>query len=238
MQILLTCEHGGHDVPPEYAPLFAGADDVLASHRGWDPGALELAKFLAERLEVTLLPVTVTRLLIEPNRSLHHRRLFSEFTRPLPKSERQVIIDRFYTPHLQRVTAAVESLLKKSHRVLHIGVHSFTPVFDGVPRNCDIGLLYDPQRILDRQFCHDWQQALRAATPQLRVRLNYPYRGISDGLTTSLRRRFAPEQYLGMELEFAHDWKVDRRDKWPEFCETLLQTLKSAYAKAGTRADV
>ena len=36
----LTCEHGGNRIPREYAHLFRGARAVLASHRGWDPGAL------------------------------------------------------------------------------------------------------------------------------------------------------------------------------------------------------
>jgi predicted N-formylglutamate amidohydrolase len=42
--------------------------------------------------------------------------------------------------------------------------------------------------------------ALRALSPAWRVRLNYPYHGASDGLTTSLRRTFGP-RYLGVEIE-------------------------------------
>jgi len=41
---------------------------------------------------------------------------------------------------------------------------------------------------------------LAALDPTLRLRRNAPYRGVSDGLPTTLRRRFG-NRYLGMELE-------------------------------------
>ena len=44
---LVTCEHGGNDIPPRYAPLFRGRRALLASHRGYDPGALVTARALA-----------------------------------------------------------------------------------------------------------------------------------------------------------------------------------------------
>ena len=33
------------------------------------------------------------------------------------------------------------------------------------------------------------------------MRHNYPYSGISDGLTTSLRKRHTQARYLGVEIE-------------------------------------
>ena len=60
---------------------------MLKSHRGWDPGSLTLAARLAETLGAPFHAQTVTRLLIDANRSLHHRGLFSEFTRTLPEPE-------------------------------------------------------------------------------------------------------------------------------------------------------
>jgi predicted N-formylglutamate amidohydrolase len=44
--LLLTCEHGDNRIPREYAALFEGTKDVIASHRGWDPGALDCARSL------------------------------------------------------------------------------------------------------------------------------------------------------------------------------------------------
>ena len=38
--LIITCEHGGNEVPAAYAPLFAGHEALLPTHRGWDAGAL------------------------------------------------------------------------------------------------------------------------------------------------------------------------------------------------------
>jgi predicted N-formylglutamate amidohydrolase len=208
------------------------------SHRGWDPGSLELAEFLASRLDAPLISATVTRLLIELNRSLHHPRLFSEFSRPLSPAMRRDVIDRFHAPHIQRVRSAIESLLDQARRVIHVGVHTFTPVLDGLPRNCDIGLLYDPGRGPERDFSLAWQRCLRAADPSLRVRRNYPYRGCADGLTKSLRRAFEAERYLGVELEVANDLATGQRSGWPAVRNRLAETLQAAQENAGVRAEV
>ena len=49
---MLTCEHGGNRVPRRLSRAFAPIRGMLATHRGWDPGALELAvtRSLAERM--------------------------------------------------------------------------------------------------------------------------------------------------------------------------------------------
>jgi hypothetical protein len=50
-------------------------------------------------------------------------------------------------------------------------------------------------------LCERWSRELRISRPELRVRLNYPYRGTSDGLTTALRREHAAASYIGIEIE-------------------------------------
>src|SRR5687768_10947938 len=103
VMLLFTCEHGGNTVPVGYRKLFRGAGDVLKSHRGWDPGALKIAKNLAAHFQAPLFYSITSRLLIELNRSLHHRALFSEFARGLPPEEKQKLIDTYYFPYRNRV---------------------------------------------------------------------------------------------------------------------------------------
>ena len=200
LPLVLSCEHGGNHVPARWQTLFRGAEAVLESHRGWDPGALRLARALARRLSAPLIATTVSRLLVEPNRSLGHRQLFSEFTKGLPRSERARILRRYWQAHRARVQGAVEDALRRYGRVLHVGVHSFTPVLHGEVRDVDVGVLYDPQRVRESSLCQAWIRDLRAALPDCRVRANAPYRGTSDGLTTYLRQPLG-ERYLGVELE-------------------------------------
>ena len=85
-RLVLTCEHAGNRVPARYRHLFAarGAQAALHSHRGYDPGALLLARRLSARFRTELYYNTVTRLLVEPNKTIGHKAVFSEFSAPLP----------------------------------------------------------------------------------------------------------------------------------------------------------
>jgi predicted N-formylglutamate amidohydrolase len=201
VRLLLTCEHGGSRIPREYRPLFRTAARDLASHRGWDPGALDVARGLARRLRLPLLAVTWSRLLVEPNRSPTNPRIWSEYTKGLSAEERERILARYWWPHRRDVESAVRSLVARGHRVVHVAVHSFAPVLDGEPREADVGLLYDSGRAAEKALCIRWQGILEKLDPSLRVRRNHPYRGATDGLPTWLRRRFPGRVYAGVELE-------------------------------------
>ena len=201
--LLFTCEHGGARVPPKYGSLFArpSAKRKLESHRGSDHGALSLARALALAFDAPLYESTVTRLLVDLNRSIGHPQLFSELSRSLGPEERAKLLAEHYFPHRDRVESWIASHTRRGGRVLHIGVHSFTPRIDGRLRQADIGLLYDPSRSGEKALCDRWKAAFREVDPPLRVRRNYPFLGKADGFVTHLRRMFPAGQYLGIELE-------------------------------------
>ena len=195
---LFTCEHGGHEIPPELQHAFDDAAEELASHRGWDSGALQAFEALAAAHADAAFCATTSRLLVDLNRSLHHPQVFSHRVRALSRSARAAIAARWWQPWRESVVATIEKWLAEGALVQHISVHSFTPVLGVEVRNADIGLLYDPARTGETRFCRAWQDRLRARG--WRVRRNYPYRGAADGHTTALRKRFGPG-YLGVELE-------------------------------------
>ena len=224
---LLTCEHAGNRVPRGVAARFASpaARRALASHRGWDRGALDAARALARALGAPLTFTTVSRLVVEPNRSLHHSRLFSEFTRPLPDDVRRALRERHWRRYRQEVEAAIAAGIESGARVLHLSVHTFAPVLRGQRRNADLGLLYDPGRPEERALCVAWQGVLRQTAPALRVRRNYPYRGADDGFTTHLRRLFPGDRYLGIELEFNRALFDRTRNGWRSAVEGVAAAL-------------
>jgi predicted N-formylglutamate amidohydrolase len=225
LRALISAEHGGNDVPPPYRPLFRDREGLLASHRGWDPGTAELARALASALGAPCHVATVTRLLVDLNRSASNPAVFSEVTRVLPTAERAELIARHHTPHRERVEATAAALVAEGHDVLHLGVHSFTPVLRGVARRADLALLYDPVRARERALAAVWTARLREALPEFRIRRNHPYRGSSDGLTTTLRRRFPKDRYLGLEIEVSQAL-VGEDGVFPVWvARTLLDTL-------------
>jgi predicted N-formylglutamate amidohydrolase len=195
-QIVLTCEHGGNEVPKEYKSLFTSDPAVLLTHRGLDIGALTWAEWLAKKCSCPLIFSKTSRLLVDLNRSLKSRSLFSPYALELSYDKRQDILDRFYFPYRQEVTDLIQKFIRNNKRVLHLSIHSFTPVLNGIQRNADVGLLYDPRRPLEKKVC----RAL-ASTSVLALRYNYPYRGTADGLTTTLRKYFSASDYLGIEIE-------------------------------------
>ncbi len=188
-------------MPARYHGLFAGAARVLASHQGYDRGALALARALARRLRTPLLAATTTRLLADHNRTATQPECFSRFTRDLPPAEKERLLAELYWPHRRAVERAVERHVRAGRRVLHVAVHSFTPVLRGERRNADLGLLYDPARRGEAALCARWMRELSGLDPRLRVRLNFPYLGTSDGLTTALRAVHPARVYVGIELE-------------------------------------
>jgi predicted N-formylglutamate amidohydrolase len=223
-RLVLTCEHASNRVPERWAVPFARAERVLASHRGWDIGGLEVATALAARFAVPLAAGEVTRLLVDLNRSLHNRTLFSTYSRQLSADERAALVERYWRPHRARVFGLVDEALAGRPRlaVLHVALHSFTPRLAGHTRNADVGLLYDPSRPAEAEIARALATTLGAALPALRVRLNYPYRGSSDGLPRALRARYAEARLasVSVELNQKHAGKPAFRD--------LLQALGDA----------
>lgn len=222
---VLSCEHATNVVPAELAAHFVGAADVLAGHEGWDPGAAELAEDFAAALGVACIDGEVSRLVIEANRTLGHPKLFSRFTRSLDAPAKVALIERYTGRHQARVAAAVRAA---GGPVVHLSVHSFTPVWKGAPRDIDIGLLYDPTRAGELRVARAWQAALRAANPELRVRRNRPYLGSADGLTTWLRTEFPADQYLGIELEVSQAFPLGDPQGWRALRTLVVGALTEA----------
>ncbi|HET8698102.1 MAG TPA: N-formylglutamate amidohydrolase [Gammaproteobacteria bacterium] len=215
-------------MPSAYAPLFADAARVLDSHRGMDFGARDVALAFGARLGLTPAIGSVTRLVVDLNRSPYHRNVFSEYTRGLSREHKRAALDAHYWPYRKDVERRVERAARSGAFVLHVSAHSFTPELKGEVRNCDVGLLYDPRSSSERRFIEAWHAALEAHAPALRVRRNYPYRGVSDSLVTHLRRIHGDRAYAGVELEV--NQKHVGTPGWGALIATLADALEDALA--------
>lgn len=202
-ELLLTCEHAVNEVPEAYRYLFAGREEVLSTHRGYDLYALDIAGRLARAFHAPLLAAKVTRLLVDCNRSPASRDLFSTYSRPLSRQEKERIRAAWHAPHQAAAARAVSRVIETGALALQLAIHSFTPVLNGRVRTADLGLLYDPARSHERELCGRWLTELRREAPELRLRRNYPYLGKTDSLPTMLRKRFPETQYLAIELEIS-----------------------------------
>lgn len=215
MKLVLTCEHAFNHIPEEYLKLFRKDHNILETHEAYDPGAYDLFQSLGSLADFSHYQKT-GRLLIETNRSKWHKKLFSRYSGNLSDKEKEKIIKNYYEPYRKKVQQHIQKFIDSGDTVLHISVHSFTPVLNNVERNCDIGLLYDPQRKAEKETSKQWKDLILREDPSLKIRFNYPYLGLADGFTTSLRKEF-PRNYSGIELEINQKWasnnKMDSRIK-------------------------
>lgn len=235
--LIITCEHGGNQVPAPYRHLFRNCGTLLESHRGFDPGTLVIARTLARTFGAPLLFSTVSRLVVDLNRSIGHRHLHTEAIRRLPAAMRQEIIERYYHPYRTEAERLVAQGIAQRGRVIHISCHSFTNNLDGVVRDADIGLLYDPVRQGESALCANWKSALKVAAPNLVVRRNFPYEGRNDGFTTALRRTFPSDVYLGIELELNQRNLLFPARQWTALRESLSVSLNAVLSGYATIAQ-
>ncbi len=198
--LFISCEHAVNTVPPAYRHLFHTQESLLQTHRAIDFGALDIAIHLKQTFGCDYTQATVTRLLIDCNRSLTHPHCFSEFSKPLSDDEKQRLIDQYYLPYRQQTEAQIKYHIERGHQVLHLSCHSFTSTLNDIIRNAGIGLLYDPKRHGEKEVARQWHGLLSQQT-DYRIRMNYPYRGCNDGFTSDLRKRYPEKDYLGLELE-------------------------------------
>ncbi len=229
-EVVISCEHAANRIPRPYRSLFdsPAARVALDSHRGWDPGSLELGRTLAHELSAPLIICPFSRLLIEPNRSDDSPQLYSEWTRILPAEERAALQTSLYTPHRERVAGEVQAALAAARAVVHVSVHTFTPVWKGTRRPTDVGLLYDHRQTREVAVVRAWRRRLQRATPDLTVHLNRPYRGWTDGLTTAFRRRFPAGDYVGLELEVNQRFPAGDLASWRALQRLIAQSLLRA----------
>ncbi len=199
-KFIFSCEHGSYEIPELYQSFFTGQKEVLQSHRGWDKGALEIAKYISRRADSKLISNSVSRLLIECNRTLEHEDLFSEFTKTLPHDMLKNLVEEYYLPYRNSLERKIEQHLHHQHKVIHLSFHSFTPVLNGETRKTEIGILFDPANHLEQEFAEAWKASIEEKMDSWRVKFNYPYKGTDDGLTTYFRGKYK-ENYAGLELE-------------------------------------
>lgn len=231
--LVITCEHGGNRIPEPYRDLFRPYRASLHSHRGFDAGSLPMARALARAFDAPWVAATVSRLLVDLNRSVGHPHLHCDVIRRLPAPVRARIVEDYYQPYRQQAEHLVMQAIARHGGVVHLSCHSFTPELDGKARTADIGLLYDPARPGEVALAARWRAAIKARAPELAVRRNYPYAGRNDGLTTALRKRLSPELYVGVELELNQTHVRRGGRQWTALRETVITSLRAALDPHG-----
>ena len=233
---LIVCEHASKFIPAEFGNL--GLDDaVLDSHVAWDPGALAVAGAMSSLLDAPLVAQRVSRLLYDCNRPPEASSAVpavSEVTRipgntGLSAADRQARASRFYAPFRDTLAACIDRRIKTGRAPAIITVHSFTPVFKGVRRETELGILHDADsRLADA--------LIRAAGDgsALAIRRNEPY-GPADGVTHTLVEHGVSRGLLNVMIEIRNDLIADRASQ-TGMAQWLSRCLATAFAALTMRS--
>lgn len=226
---LITCEHAGNFVPANYRYLFLGNEAILETHRGIDIGAGSLAEYLADSLKVPLYVNVISRLLIDSNRSKFNPELYSEFSKTLDPVVKKFLMKKYYTAYRQQVYEWIKDHARKTDSVVHISVHTFTPVLKGEVRTADVGILFDESREPEAKISKQLMAELGIFAPQFISKPNYPYLGTADGFTTYLRKEFRAQNYTGIEIEVNN--KHHGKPQMDEIKKALQSAIKSVMSE-------
>ena len=212
MKLMLTCEHASNRLPASFKK--AVPTEVLKTHRAYDIGACAVFRKLVRFAKPEFhCEGKFSRLFVDLNRTITNKSVFSEYHETLRANDKSVAektkaqATAYWMEYRKTIEKFVESALKSKKRtaksepsVVHLGIHSFTPELNGKVRNADIGILYDPARPQECAYAQVIKDEIKRLYPTMKIRFNYPYKGSSDGLTTTLRKKFGP-RYVGIEIE-------------------------------------
>ncbi|WP_037546990.1 N-formylglutamate amidohydrolase [Stappia stellulata] len=177
--LLILCDHAGNAVPRAYGTLGL-PEAAFQRHIAYDIGVRALTFALARALNAPAVLSTFSRLLIDPNRGEDDPTLVMRLSdgAVVPgnadhdAAERERRLAAYHRPYHAAIAEQIDAAIGAGHPPAILSVHSFTPVWRGVPRPWHAGVLWDN----DPRFARPLLERLREC-PDLVVGDNEPYDG-------------------------------------------------------------
>jgi len=230
-RFVFTCDHASNFLPPEYGTMGL-AEAELSRHIAWDPGALPVARRLAEALDAALVETCISRLVLDCNRPLDAPDLIppvSETTAipgnaGLSDAEREARIARCWRPFHDAVEAVVEDRLAEGREAWLVSVHSFTPVYKGERRPWQIGIIHDD----DTRLASPLIAALKKKGG-LTIGVNQPY-SPADRVYFTLEAHARPRGLPCAMIEIRNDEIADDAGQahWADLLARALRPIRLA----------
>ncbi len=187
---VLVCDHASNRIPERYGDLGLTLAQRL-EHIAWDPGALSVCQALVDLLDAPLVHSTVSRLIIDCNRDTDSPELIRTLSEDtviganiaVSADERARRISDYHAPFHLAIERVLERRAARVQPSVLVCMHSFTPVYLGVPRPWPIGLIHGR----DTAYTQGLFDALKAEDPTLDVGWNQPYAAL-NGVTLTLEK--------------------------------------------------
>ncbi len=234
--VLLLCDHASNRMPSEYADLGL-PPAAMRRHIAHDIGAAGVARVLSGLLDAPAILSRFSRLLIDPNRGLDDPTLVMRISdgevipgnAHIDEEERQRRIARFWRPYDDAITDAIARFRQRGIMPLLVSVHTFTPVWRGVPRPWHAGVLYDPAH---PDISPRFIAALRRAAPDAVIGENEPYAGGLPGDTLDRHgvRKRLPHTLVELRQDLVAEEAGQRA--WAERLAVAITQVLDATARS------
>lgn len=207
--VLLVCEHASNAMPEPWGSLGL-TEAQRQAHIAWDPGALGLARGLAQRLDATLIHAPVSRLIYDCNRApdmpgaMPTRSEVHDIpgNAAISAAERLARTEAVYLPWANGLHNLIAKRIALGRRPVIVTIHSFTPVFHGKTRAVEFGIIDDADPTLARAI-------FAACGPTgLNAQMNEPY-SAADDVTHTLRLHATTYGLANAMLEIRNDLIAD-----------------------------
>ena len=210
---VLTADHAGRAIPRALSDLGLPELERLR-HIAWDIGIAAVTERLAAALDAVAVMQRYSRLVIDCNRELSVEAsippLSEATTIPgnigLAAEQREARRREIFAPYHAAIARLLDARRAAGRRTVLVAMHSFTPIFKGVPRRVEVGVLYNPDA-RDIRMQQILLELLRAEG-DLTAGDNAPYAitGTSDyTVPTHAERRGLPH----VEIEIRQDLIAD-----------------------------
>lgn len=161
-----------------------------------------MAKIFAHDLKASIHLGRHSRLLLDLNRAIDAKTFWSPWSNEMPDKLKRRAISQYYLPYRSLARVELRRLLKEGPVTL-LAVHSFTPIYKGKKRKTDIGLLFRPHHLRERQLAQAVRRELSAKLPGWKIHFNRPYRGYTDCFLNDLSDELGDrDDAVGLFLEF------------------------------------
>lgn len=225
--LLLLCDHASNALPPEYGDLGL-PQEQFQRHIGYDIGVRALTHQLAERLNAPALMTTYSRLLIDPNRGEDDPTIVMRLSdgavvpgnATVDREEINNRIERFHRPYHALIDATLDDMVTGDEAPVIISIHSYTPVWRGIPRPWHAAILWDSDPRAIRPFIDQLR-----ADPHIVVGDNEPYDGALKNDT--MYRHGTKRGIAHALLEVRQDLIADQEgiDEWAGRLLPILENL-------------
>ena len=218
--LLFSCEYATCAVPEAYREVFHGAEDVVASPAGWDPGALNLAQGFSMKFRTPLVHGQRTRLLIDLDAAGDAR--WSRYSKSIPEAGRLKLVDREEVAYRTILRQRIEENLRRHSSMLHVMVRT---VDDQAG-----------QLVLESFTVGGLGETLAAAWrgELLPLGLDVSHRkGVTgSALAVDLGGRFPAESYGLLRLKVAQTFFLEGRPwRWETLRKSLFESLATVCAE-------